>query len=228
MKKWKATCLILAITISTTGLFVAFGEDIQSRLADWGHNLGEGMKIIYEESHSPENLNVVAYINDIPVYEHEIIERILINKVILDSMKAAGSSSSLSWGSNPFDYVYREKFELNYAEINGIEVSKEELEKYISVEKSSWESEDTKEIFAKYLDGLGLTKEQFYNEFAPPLYKEKLIKDKVREDILKNAGMIEKNNEAKQKYLDDFFKENIKVKEIDKDFIDKHSESTGF
>lgn len=107
MKKWRITCLILAITICTTGLFVAFGEDIQSRLADWGHNLGEGMKIIYEESHSPENLNVVAYINDIPVYEHEIIERVLINKVILDSMKAAGSSSSLS-----SHIIYISKFKL--------------------------------------------------------------------------------------------------------------------
>jgi hypothetical protein len=36
--------------------------------------------------------------------------------------------------------------------------------------------------------------------------------------------MIEKDYKMKQKYLDKFYKENIKVIEVDKDFINKYSE----
>ncbi len=224
MKKWKISCLILVISICTVGLFTAYGDDIQNRLADWGYNLGAGIKNISGKSNISKSLNVVSYVNDIPVYEDDIIERIEKNKAISDSMKASGSSTPLSWGANPFDYVYREKFELNYAESNGIEVSKEELEEYISNEKAVWESEDGKEIFEQYLAGRGITEEEFYSEIAPPSYEKTILKNKVREHILKSAGMIEKDNETKQKYLDEFYKENIKVKEIDKDFIKKYSE----
>ncbi|WP_313342063.1 hypothetical protein [Sedimentibacter sp.] len=111
---------------------------------------------------------------------------------------------------------------LSYARENGIEVSKEELKEHISYEKNVWESE--KEIFEQYLSGRGITEEEFFNEIAPPSYENTILKNKVRNHILKNAGMMEKDNEAKQKYLDEFYKENIKVLEVDKDFIKKYSE----
>lgn len=224
MKKWKIACLILVISICTVVFFTAYGDNIQNKLADWGYSLGAGMKNVSEKSNISENRNVVSYVNDIPVYEDEIIDRIEKNKAISNSMKAAGSSTTPPWGSNPFDYVYKEKFELYYAKTNGIEVSKEELEECISNEKAVWESEEGKEIFEQYLAGRGITEEEFYNEIAPPSYEKTILKNKVREHILKSAGMIEKDNEAKQKYLDEFYKENIKVKEIDKDFIKKYSE----
>ncbi len=37
--------------------------------------------------------------------------------------------------------------------------------------------------------------------------------------------MLEKDNEAKQEYLDEFYNENIKVKEINKNFIKKYSKN---
>jgi hypothetical protein len=224
MKKWKITCLILIISLCTIGLFTAYGDKIENKLADWGYSLGSGMKNVSEKSNISEKRNVVSYINDIPVYEDEIIDRIENNKAISDSMKAAGSSTTPSWGSNPFDYVYREKFELYYAETNDIEVSKEELEECIAYERSIWESEDGKEIFEQYLAGRGITEEEFYNEIAPPSYEKTLLKRKVREHILQNADMNEKEYEEKQKYLDEFYQENIKVEEINKDFIKKYSE----
>ncbi|HCX04075.1 MAG TPA: hypothetical protein DHM42_06265 [Clostridiales bacterium] len=224
MKKSKMFYLILVISISISSIFLAFGDNIQNLLFDSGYDLGSELKSIYEKSNSSKNLNIVAYVNDIPVYEHEIIERIQINKAILNAMKAVDSSSSLSWGSNPFDFVYKEKFILNYAKTNGIRVSQEELEEYISIEKASRQSEEAKELFKRYIDGLGVTEEEFYSEFAPPLYKENIIKSKSREHIFKSAGMIEKDYKMKQKYLDKFYKENIKVIEVDKDFINKYSE----
>lgn len=223
MKKLKMACIILVISICTVGLFIVYGDILENKLADWGYNLGAGMKNVSEKSNISENRNVVSYVYDIPVYEDEIIDRIENNKAILDSMEATGSSTTPPWGSNPFDYVYREKFELYYAEANNIEVSKEELEECIAYERSIWESEDGKEIFEQYLAGRGVTAEEFYNEVAPPSYEKTILKNKVREHILRGAGMIEKDNEEKQKYLDEFYKENIKVNEIDKDFIKKYS-----
>ncbi len=222
MKKWKIACLILVISTCTVGLFTAYGENRGNKLADWGYSLGVGIKNI-KKPNTSINRNIVSYVNDIPVYEDEIIERIEKNKAILDTMKTTdNSATSLPWGSNPFDYVYREKFDLDYAKVNGIEVSKEELEKYISSERAIWESE--KDIFEQYLAGRGITEEEFFNEIAPPSYEKTIIKNRVREHILQSAGMSEKDNEAKQKYLDEFYKENIKVKEIDKNFIKMYSE----
>lgn len=223
MKKRKAAYLILAISICTVGLFTAYGDNMGNKLADWGYSLGLGIKNVSQKHNDSINGNVVSYVNDIPVYEDEIIERIEKNRAIKDAMKTTDNSEApLPWGSDPFDYVYREKFELNYAKVNGIEVSKEELEKYVSSERAIWESE--KEILEQYLAGRGITEEEFFNEIAPPSYEKTIIKNRVREHILKSAGMSEKDNEAKQKYLDEFYKENIKVKEIDKDFIKKYGE----
>lgn len=225
MKKWEVACLILVISICTVGLFTVYGDNVENKLADWGYSLGAGIRKVSEKSNISENRNVVSYVNDIPVYEDEIIERIEKNNAISDSMKASGSSTSLPWGSNPFDYVYREKFELYYAVTKGIEVSKEELEECISNEKAVWESEDGKEIFEQYLAGRGITGEEFYSEIAPTSYEKSILKRKVREHILKGAGMLEKDNEAKQEYLDEFYNENIKVKEINKNFIKKYSKN---
>ena len=181
IKKWKIACLILVISICTVGSFTTYGDNVENKLADWGYSLGAGIKNISEKSSisKNKNINVVSYVNDIPVYEDEIIERIEKNKAISDSMKAAGSSTPLSWGSNPFDYVYKEKFVLYYAKTNNIEISKEELEECISNEKAVWESE--KEIFEQYLAGRGITEEEFYNEIAPPSYEKTILKNKVRE-----------------------------------------------
>lgn len=51
-----------------------------------------------------------------------------------------------------------------------------------------------------------------------------ILKRKVRDHILQNADMNEKEYEEKQKYLNEFYKENIKVEEINKDFIKKYRE----
>ena len=221
MKRWKIACLILVIFICSVGLFTAYGNNIENKLADWGYSLGLGIRNVPDKSDVSENRNIVSYVNGIPV--DEIIDRIEKNKAISDAMKTADNLAPSPWDSNPFDYVYKEKFELYYAKTNSIEVSKEELEEFISTEKAVWESEDAKDIFEQYLAGRGITEEEFYNEIAPPSYEKTILKRKVREHILQSAGMNEKEHEEKQKYLDEFYKENIKVKEVDKEFIKMHS-----
>ncbi len=223
MKKWKITCLILVISICTVGFFTAYSNNIQNKLANWGYNLGFEIKNVSEKSNITESRNIVSYVNDIPVYEDEIIERIEKNEAISNSMKTAGNSASPPWGSNPLDYVYKEKFDLYYAKTNGIEVSKDELEEYISIERAKWEEEGSKEVLEQYLIGRGITEEEFYNDIAPASYEKTILKSKIRDHILQNAGMIEKNNVEKQEYLDKFYKENIKVKEINKDFINMYN-----
>jgi len=46
----------------------------------------------------------------------------------------------------------------------------------------------------------------------------------VRNYILTNLRKTEITNGEQQKYLDEFFEKNIKVVEVDKDFIKKYSE----
>ncbi|WP_313164342.1 SurA N-terminal domain-containing protein [Sedimentibacter sp.] len=194
-------------------VFTSLAED----LIDWFYSLGGGMKYISV----PENRNVVAYVNGIPVYEDEIMDRIEKNEAISNDM---GNSAPLPWGSDPFEYVYKEKFMMGYARKNGIDVSKEELEEQISFEKSSRESEDSREILEQYLSDKGITEEEFYNEAAPPSYVKSILKTKVRNYILTNLRKTEITNGEQQKYLDEFFEKNIKVVEVDKDFIKKYSE----
>ena len=184
--------------------FTSFGED----LADWFCSLGGGIKDI----NVPEDRRIVAYSNGIPVYEDEITDRIEKNEAISNDM---GNSAPLPWGSDPSEYVYKEKFMLGYARKNGIGVSKEELEKQISFEKASWQSEDAKEILEQYLSDKGITEEEFYNEVAPPSYVKSMLKTRVRNHILASYGKTGMSNEEEQKYLDEFFKKNIKVEEIE-------------
>jgi len=223
MKKLKIGCLILVISICTISFFVVFADDLQKELANWGYNLGIAAKNTTEKSNTIKSSNIVSYVNGMPVYEDEIIERIEKNKALLNVMKSDDNSELSPFAKNPFDYVYREKFELYYAKNNEIEVSKEELEEYTLYQKSGWESEELKDTFEQYLIGRGITKEEFYNEIAPAAYEKKILKSKVREHILQKAGMNEKSYEEKQKYLEQFYKENIKVQEINKDFITKYN-----
>ena len=134
-------------------------------------------------------------------------------------MITTGNSTSLSWGLDPVDYVYREKFELNYAKINNIEVSEDELNEYTSYQKAGWESEDSKEFFEQYLKGREITKEEFYRDIAPSAYEKTLLKRKVREHILKNADMNDRDYETREKFLEKFYENNIQIKEIDENFI---------
>nr|WP_312580146.1 hypothetical protein [Sedimentibacter sp.] len=221
MKKLKIGCLILVISICTVSL--VFADDLQKGLANWGYNLGIAAKNTTEKSNTIKSSNIVSYVNGIPVYENEIIERIEKNKASLNLMKSSDNSELSPFEKNPFDYVYREKFELYYAKNNGIEVSKEELEEYTLYQKSEWESEELKDAFDQYLIGRGITKEKFFNEIAPAAYEKKILKSKVKEHIFQKAGMNEKSYEEKQKYLEQFYKENIKVQEINKDFITKYN-----
>ncbi len=190
-------------------------------MEDWLYNLGDGMKNVSEKSNIPENRNVIAYVNDIPVYEDEIIDRIEKNNAISDAMeKSAGNSTPPLWYSDSFGYVYIEKFMISYARENDIDVSKEELEEQILYERNAWESE--KETFEQYLSGRGITEEEFFNDIAPPSYIKTILKNKVRNHIIKNSGITEMSNKEQQEYLDEFFNEKIKVVEIDKDFIKNH------
>lgn len=188
--------------------FTSFGGELD----DWFCSLGGGLKDI----NVPENRNVVAYVNGIPVYEDGIMDRIEKNEAISNDM---GNSASLPWGSDPFEYVYKEKFMLGYARKNGIGVSKQELEEQISFEKASWQSEDAREILEQYLSDKGITEEEFYNEVAPPSYVKSMLKTKVINHIIASSGKTGISNEEEREYLDEFFKKNIKVEEIDKDFI---------
>lgn len=187
-------------------------------LADWFCSLGGGIKNI----NAYESKNIVAYVNGIPVYDGDIIERIEKNEDIANDMANDGNLSPLPWGSDPFKYVYEEKFMLGYARENGIDVSKEELEEQISYEKASRESEAAKEIFEQYLSDKGITEEEFYNDIAPPSYIKSMLKTKVRNHIIASSGKTVMTNEEEQKYLDEFFKKNINIEEIDKDFINKY------
>jgi|GEM_PF-726939 len=185
--------------------FTSFGAELD----DWFYSLGGGMKDI----NVPEDRNVVAYANGIPVYEDEIMDRIEKNEAISNDM---GNSALLPWGSDPFEYVYKEKFMLGYARKNGIGVSKEELEEQISFEKVSWQSEDAEEILDQYLSDKGITEEEFYNEVAPPSYVKSMLKTKARNHILTNYGKIGMTGEEEREYLDEFFKKNIKIEKVDK------------
>lgn len=157
MKKWKIFYLILVMSTCVLGTCIVYGDNIENKVADWGYSLGLGIKNASEKINADKNANIVSYVNDMPVYEEEIIERIEKNKAILEDMKAFDNSAMLPWEANPFEYVYGGKFMLSYARDNGIEVSKEELEEHISYEKNVWEAE--KEVFEQYLYGRGITED---------------------------------------------------------------------
>lgn len=223
MKKLKIGCLILVISVCMVSFFVASADDgIQTELGKWWYNIGRLAKKHSGKTYT--NNNIVSYINGIPVYEYEIIDRMEKNKDLFKEIDSQDDSYPPPFPRNPFDYVYREKFDLYYAGINGIKVSKEEVEEYIAFQKSEWESsEESRDIFNQYLLGRGITAEEFYNEIAPAAYEKKMLKSKVKQHIFQEAGMNGKDINEKHEYLEKFYKENIKVKEVNKSFIEKYN-----
>lgn len=223
MKKNKIICLVIIIAVCLVSLFSVFGESFSNDLISWGYKLGTTAKGFFNKSYEVKDKEVVAYINDIPVNKSEILDRLEKSKALENIMKSMGNNNSSLWPSNPVDYVFYEKFDLYYAKTHNIKVSAEELDEYIKIQKEGWESPELKGVLEQYLKGMGITEEQFYSDIAPKSYEKTILKNKVKSHILNSANLSEASSEEKQKYLENYYKKNIKIEVKNTSFINQYN-----
>ncbi len=222
MKKDKIICLVIIIAVCLVSLFSVFGKSFSNDLISWGHKLGTTAKGFFNKSYEAKDEEEVAYINDIPVNKTEILDRLEKSKALDNIMKSMGNNSS-PWSSNPVDYVFYEKFDLYYAKTHNIKVLAEELDEYIKIQKEGWESPELKGVLEQYLKGMRITEEQFYSDIAPKSYEKTILKNKVKSHILNSANLSKASSEEKQKYLENYYKKNIKIEVKNTSFINQYN-----
>ncbi len=191
---------------------------------DWYENLGEGLKQILESKESDnQSDDIVAYINGIPIYKHEIIDR----KTKLMLLNNIGTPN---WPTNPVEYVYRETYLYYYAAKNNIDVTNKEVNETLNFQKQQAEnSEEFQKWIEEYLIRPDTTIEQYWNVLAPKSYRNTILKGRVYKHILETLTDIntyEISNEEKSNYVNQFIKDNMKVDVINKDFIDLYNYDT--
>jgi len=195
-------------------------ENLDMLNEDWYENLGEGLKQILESKvNDNPSEDIVVYINGIPIYKDEIIDRktklMLLNNI-----------ENPNWPTNPVEYVYRETYIYYYAIKNNINVTDKEVNETLNFQKQQAEnSEEFKKWIAEYLRRADITIEQYWNVLAPS-YRSSIIKSRVYKHILENLTDIntdEISPEERTNYLNQFIKDNMKIDVINKEFIDLYN-----
>ncbi|QSX06043.1 hypothetical protein JYG23_00825 [Sedimentibacter sp. zth1] len=166
------------------------------------------------------NVDIVAYVNKVPVNKGEIIER-------AGKIEALNRTLRKTWTTNPVEYIYYEKFEKYYGESNNIEISDEELDQYINYQKEGLNGQS---YFEEYLKGVGVSKEEYWNNIDPKTYKQHLFRNAVRKHILEKItpyykGIEKLSGDVKDQYINQFCKDNMKVKVKDKKFIELYNKN---
>jgi len=209
----KKTSLLLAIIALMT--FFTSCNDKEHE------NLGEGLKQILESkaSDNPSD-DIVVYINGIPIYKNEIINRktklLLLNNI-----------ENPNWSTNPVEYIYRETYMYYYAAKNSIDVTDKEVNETLNFQKQQAEnSEEFQKWISDYLSRADITIEQYWNVLAPESYRNSILKSRVYKHILENLTDIntdEISNEEQSNYVNQFIKDNMKIDVINKEFIDLYN-----
>ncbi len=220
----KKLCLLLAIIVLMTSFTSCTGkehEDLDMLNEDWYENLGDGLKQILESKvNDNPSEDIVVYINGIPIYKEEIIDRktklMLLNNI-----------ENPNWPTNPVEYVYRETYIYYYAVKNNINVTDKEVNETLNFQKQQAEnSEEFKKWIAEYLSRADITIEQYWNDLAPESYRNSIIKSRVYKHILEKLTDIntdEISPEERTNYLNQFIKDNMKIDVINKEFIDLYN-----
>lgn len=196
-------------------------ENLDMFNEDWYENLGEGLKQILESkaSDNPSD-DIVAYINGIPIYKNEIIDR--KTKIML-----LNNIENPNWSTNPVEYVFRETYMYYYAAKNNIDVTDKEVNETLNFQKQQAEnSEEFQKWIAEYLSRADMTIEQYWNVLAPESYRNSILKSRVYKHILENLTDInteEISPEEQTNYVNQFIKDNIKIDVINKEFIDLYN-----
>ncbi|KAF5039524.1 hypothetical protein DSECCO2_543060 [anaerobic digester metagenome] len=217
----KKLCLLLFIMTFFTSCTSKGPESLDMFNEDWYENLGEGLKQILESkaSDNPSD-DIVAYINGIPIYKNEIIDR--KTKIML-----LNNIESPNWSTNPVEYVYRETYMYYYAAKNNIDVTDKEVNETLNFQKQQAEnSEEFQKWIEEYLSRADMTIEQYWNVLAPESYRNSILKSRVYKHILENLTDInteEISPEEQTNYVNQFIKDNIKIDVINKEFIDLYN-----
>lgn len=217
----KKLCLLLFIMTFFTSCTGKEPESLDMFNEDWYENLGEGLKQILESkaSDNPSD-DIVAYINGIPIYKNEIIDR--KTKIML-----LNNIENPNWSTNPVEYVYKETYMYYYAAKNNIDVTDKEVNETLNFQKQQAEnSEEFQKWIAEYLSRADMTIEQYWNVLAPESYRNSILKSRVYKHILENLTDInteEISPEEQTNYVNQFIKDNIKIDVINKEFIDLYN-----
>ncbi|MBP1926143.1 hypothetical protein J2Z76_002007 [Sedimentibacter acidaminivorans] len=221
MKKLRLLLVIIALMTFFTSCTGKEPENSDMFNEDWYENLGEGLKQILESkaSDNPSD-DIVAYINGIPIYKDEIIDRktklMLLNNI-----------ENPNWPTNPVEYVCRETYMYYYAAKNNIDVTDKEVNETLNFQKQQAEnSEEFQKLIAEYLSRADMTIEQYWNVLAPKSYRNSILKSRGYKHILENLtgiNIYEISPEEQSNYVNQFIKENMKIDVINKEFIDLYN-----
>lgn len=134
----------------------------------------------------------------------------------------------------PFTQLMVEKYELALAEKLGLSVSIEEAQEIALKEKELIYSSGETSAIKMYIDSLGLTEDEYWNEYAPGELIKYVTHVRIERHIIEEAVKNKKlpkvemhtaeTNELYHQYIDNYYKnlkKQIKYKLVDTDYAEK-------
>ena len=165
---------------------------------------------------------VIAIVNGQEVYKGELEYR----KVLYD---ANNQSQGVDDYKTPFEKICLEKYEKYYAEKNDLKVTEEEIAKEISHEKEQSIEIKNDDFLNKYIENLGLTQEQYWNEYRPieieRYFTHLKVINHIYENNLEKVGLVKEkvNVQENEGYAIDKIEEYLR-NQIDIEYIDEKLE----
>lgn len=163
---------------------------------------------------------VIAVVNGQEVYKGELEYR----KALYDANNQFKGPDDYK---TPFEKIALEKYEKHYAGKNNIKVTEEEVAKEITEEKEELFKDD--DFLNQYMENLGLTQEQYWNEYRPIEIERYLTHLKVINHIYENdlgkVGLTKEEVDTmeNENYVIDKIEEYLKS-QIDIEYMDSELE----
>ncbi|MDK2800128.1 MAG: hypothetical protein PWP27_1952 [Clostridiales bacterium] len=192
--------IVTILIVSSMAIGAAVNISTKKFDKDSAVKFGKTMKNYNEKKDS----KVVAKVNDIKIYEKDIQKRRDINKI----------SKKTQTDKEIILDIARTQLLLNEAKNRGIDVSEDEARTYAKKEKEMiYKNPETKETLIAYINALGLTEDEYWNNYTIKEIQKMLtisaLNRQIADEILAGSDIPINEKAKKQREIIDNFKSEI-------------------
>lgn len=200
----RSTIISIAITLLIiSGIVAGATANLSTKTID--KDLAIKFGEIIKEYNDSSDSKVVAKVNGIEIYEKEILKRRNIGKLSSDNKK---SNKELILDAAKTQLLLLE------AKRRSIAVSEDKAIAYAQKEKEMiYENPETKEALLAYINSLGLTEDEYWNNYTIKEVQKMLtiaeLNEQIANEELKDIQISEVGKKSKKQEIVDRFKEQI-------------------
>lgn len=187
--KGKMIAFLLAVVLLTGGA-VAYNATAVDPMKD----LKSSLKAVKD---NPNKDVVFAKVEDVPVTKGEVEKA----KLILQSMHDLRHDGKKATDEDGLKVIMKETAIQKAAKEMAITVSDQEVKEMVASNKAGFEThanEQERQFMNSIIDAMGLTEEQYWNEYSIQAGKQQLLEMKLKESFTQKYAGLRQNPEPNQ------------------------------